>query len=100
MFLSTFVQELSNHVGLNVAQASSESIGAREIHELIEKDVPQVHMKNNTITVYHMAGKFGGGLNLVVWWPTFATAKLKSANISREVTKERCSAALKIPFYF
>ena len=37
------VQELSNHVGLNVAQASSESIGAREIHELIEKDVPQVY---------------------------------------------------------
>ena len=36
------VQELSNHVGLNVAQASSESMGAREIHELIEKDVPQV----------------------------------------------------------
>ena len=89
MFLLT-VQELSNHVGLNVAQASSESIGAREIHELIEKDVPQVHMYSNTVTVYHnMAGKFGGGLNLVVWWPTFATAKLKSANISREVTKER-----------
>lgn len=40
--LSVCVQELSNHVGLNVAQASSESIGAREIHELIEKDVPQV----------------------------------------------------------
>ena len=27
-------------------------------------------------------GKFGRELNLVVWWSTFATAKLKSANIS------------------
>ena len=45
LFVCLCVQELSNHVGLNVAQASSESIGAREIHELIEKDVPQViHM--------------------------------------------------------
>ena len=33
--------------------------------------------------VYHIiiAGKFGGELNLEVWWSTFATAKLKSANI-------------------
>ena len=29
-------------MGLNVAQASSESIGAREIQDLIDKDVPQV----------------------------------------------------------
>ena len=36
------VQELSSHVGLNVAQASSDSIGAREIQDLIDKDVPQV----------------------------------------------------------
>ena len=36
------LQELSNHVGLNVAQATSESIGAREIEDLIEKDIPQV----------------------------------------------------------
>jgi hypothetical protein len=47
----TIVQELSNHVGLNVAQASSESIGAREIHELIEKDVPQVHKCANSVCV-------------------------------------------------
>ena len=33
--------------------------------------------------VYHIiiAGKFGRELNLDVWWSTFATAKLKSANI-------------------
>lgn len=36
------MQELSSHVGLNVAQASSDSIGAREIQDLIDKDVPQV----------------------------------------------------------
>ena len=42
VFVCLSVQELSNNVGLNVAQASSDSIGAREIHELIEKDVPQV----------------------------------------------------------
>ena len=41
-FVYLSVQELANHVGLNVAQASSDSIGAKEIHELIEKDIPQV----------------------------------------------------------
>ena len=32
--------------------------------------------------VYRTAGRFGGELNLVVWWSAFATAKLKSTNIS------------------
>ena len=32
--------------------------------------------------IYRIAEKFGRELNLVVWWSTFATAKLKSANIS------------------
>ena len=31
---------------------------------------------------YHIARKFGGELNLAVWRSAFATAKLKSANIS------------------
>ena len=31
---------------------------------------------------YCIAEKSSGELNLAVWWPTFATAKLKSANIS------------------
>ena len=31
---------------------------------------------------YRRAGKFGGELNLAVWRSVFATAKLKSANIS------------------
>ena len=31
---------------------------------------------------YRIAGKFGGELNLAVWRSVFATAKLKSANIS------------------
>ena len=31
---------------------------------------------------YRIAGKFGGELNLAVWRSTFATAKLKCANIS------------------
>ena len=31
---------------------------------------------------YCIAGKFGGGLNLVAWWSAFVTAKFKSANIS------------------
>ena len=32
--------------------------------------------------LYRIAGKFGGELNLAVWRSTFATAKLKYANIS------------------
>ena len=32
-------------------------------------------------SAYCIAGKFGGELNLAVWWSAFATAKLKSANI-------------------
>ena len=35
--------------------------------------------------VYRIAGKSGGELNLVVWRSTFATARLKSANISYNV---------------
>ena len=31
---------------------------------------------------YRIAGKFGGELNLAVWWSARATAKLKSANVS------------------
>ena len=31
---------------------------------------------------YRIAGKFGGELNLAIWRSTFATAKLKCANIS------------------
>ena len=37
---------------------------------------------NYNETQYCMAGKFGGELNLVVWQPAFATAKLKSTKIS------------------
>ena len=39
---------------------------------------------NNAYTsvVYHIAGKFGRELKLAVWWSTFATAKLKSTDIS------------------
>ena len=29
-----------------------------------------------------IAGKFDGELNLAIWWSTFVTTKLKSANIS------------------
>ena len=32
--------------------------------------------------VYCIAGKFGGELNLAVWWSHFTTAKLKSAKFS------------------
>ena len=32
--------------------------------------------------VYGIAGKFGGELNLAVWWSHFTTAKLKSAKFS------------------
>ena len=32
--------------------------------------------------LYRIAGKFGGELNLAVWWSVFATAKLKPAKIS------------------
>ena len=32
--------------------------------------------------IYRIAEKFGGELNLLVWQSAFATAKLKSANIS------------------
>ena len=39
-------------------------------------------MYNYNDCVYCIAGKFGGELNLAVWQSTFATAKLKSANIS------------------
>ena len=30
--------------------------------------------------IYHIARKFGRELNLAVWWSTFGTTKLKSAN--------------------
>ena len=33
-------------------------------------------------SVYRIAGKFGGELNLAVWRSAFATTKLKSTNIS------------------
>ena len=36
----------------------------------------------DTQCTYHIAGKFGGELNLAVWWSARATAKLKSAKIS------------------
>ena len=30
-----------------------------------------------SLTYYRIAGNFGGELNLVVWWSTFATAKFQ-----------------------
>jgi hypothetical protein len=33
------------------------------------------------VLIYRIAGKFGGELNLVVWWIDQPTAKLKSTNI-------------------
>ena len=41
-----------------------------------------IHRNNTILLLYSIAGKFGGELNLAVWRSTFATAKLKSANIS------------------
>ena len=40
--VSCWLQTLQSNVGLNVAQAKTESVGIREIENLIEKDVPQV----------------------------------------------------------
>ena len=53
MFVCCSAQELANHVGLNVAQASSESIGAKEIQELIERDIPQVGICVLIRTILH-----------------------------------------------
>jgi len=37
-----FVNQLVSNVGYNVAQAGTDSMGAKEIQELIEHDIPQV----------------------------------------------------------
>ena len=46
MYVS-FPQQLTSNVGYNVAQATTDSIGAKEIQELIEDDIPQVSVHHN-----------------------------------------------------
>ena len=36
------LQKLKSNVGLNVAQAKTDSLGVKEIETLIDKDIPQV----------------------------------------------------------
>lgn len=38
------LQDLNSAVGLNVAKAKSESVGTREITDLIDKDIPEVSL--------------------------------------------------------
>ena len=42
----------------------------------------KIYICNKVKAIYRIDGKFGGELNLVVWQSTYATAKLKSTNIS------------------
>ena len=51
--------------------------GLHNIMTLYEKGKP--NPLHSAIMAY---GKFGGELNLVIWWPAFATTKLKYAKIS------------------
>ncbi len=44
---SLLTQTLQSNVGLNVAQAKSDSVGVKEIEAFIEKDVPQVREPHN-----------------------------------------------------
>ncbi len=48
---SLLTQTLQSNVGLNVAQAKSDSVGVKEIEAFIEKDVPQVREPYNIIRV-------------------------------------------------